>query len=175
MTKDQFLSTDFICQLSGAVDRFYNSEAGEFIEGYEHFHNAAGQATVVKAAAEDLGMSCRIVGNEQIPEDGGHMERGSGYDWAVVDNRWIVDLWAVSYGNCIEHALMDMQDPQERDWVISSLGPVESWEELAIDPKEMELARAIWHNFIMPYNAVDDFTWRGDRAAMCQLGKLELG
>lgn len=143
-------------QLSGAVDRFYDSEAGEFNEGYEHFHNAAGQATIVKAAAESLGLRCKIVGSQQIPEDGPHMERGSGYDWAVVEDRWVVDLWAVSYGNCIETVVMDMQDPQQRDWVIQAFGPPETWEELGQDPKEMELANAIWQNFTLPYQAVDD-------------------
>lgn len=155
MTVEQVFNPTFLKDLSKAVDRFYDTEEGTFKEGYEFFHTAAGQATMIVVACRELGLACKVVGNSNIPDDGPHMERGTGYDWAVVNDRWIVDLWAVSYGGDTERVLYDLADPAERELAIRSFGPIDTWEVLGLDEKEIALAKEIWDNFTVPHKAVD--------------------
>lgn len=156
MTAEQILSTDFLTSLSGAIDRYYDSEAGSFHEGYEHFHNASGQATLVKAAANELGLPCDIYGIDELPEGTLHPEGpGAGYDWALVGGRWIVDLWRLSYHGS-GPVVYDLSDPAQAAQAERTFGPQNDWEKLAEDPKETELATRIWNEFTGPYRAVDD-------------------
>ena len=156
MTADQILSTEFLTQLSGAIDRFYDGEQGSFNQGYEHFHSAAGQATLVKAAANELGLKSIIVGTDALPEGTLHPEGdGAGYDWALVAGRWIVDLWRLSYHGD-GPVVYDLSEPGQMEIAERTFGPRGRWEELAEDPQEIELATQIWHDFTVPYHAVDD-------------------
>lgn len=143
--------------LSSAIDRFYDSESGTFGEGYDHFHNAAGQATLVKAAMEDIGLPSQVFGTDALPEGTQHPENsGEGYDWIVVDNRWVVDLWVRSYWGTKYPVVYDMKDPKQLAAVIQNFGPLKTWEKLKDYGPEMDTARRIWHEFKLPYNAVDD-------------------
>lgn len=156
MTAEQILSTDFLTALSGAIDRFYDSDQGAFNQGYEHFHNAAGQATLVKAAANELGLKCITVGTSELPDGTLHPEGpGAGYDWSLVGGRWIIDLWRLSYHGS-GPVVYDLSEPGQMELAERTFGPRGTWEELAEDPKEIELATRIWRDFTMPYRAVDD-------------------
>lgn len=153
---EQVFNPDFLTRLSGAVDRFYDSDEGAFNQGYEHFHNAAGQATIVKVAARELGLESTTYGVSELPDGTLHPEGdGAGYDWELVDGRWIVDLWRISYHGD-GPVIYDLSDPAQLDLAERTFGPRESWEKLAEDPKEIEVARQIWHNFTLPQRAVDD-------------------
>jgi len=156
MTAEQIFNPEFLTKLSGACDRYYNSEEGAFREGYEHFHNAAGQATIVKAAANDLGLESTTYGNSELPDDTLHPEGpGAGYDWELVDNRWVVDLWRISYHGD-GPVVYDLSDPAQLNLAARTFGPSAKWDKLDVDPAEMETAKKIWRNFTLPQRAVDD-------------------
>ena len=153
---EQIFNPEFLTRLSKSLDRFYDSEQGAFNQGYEHFHNAAGQATIVKAAANELGLESTTYGTSKLPDDTLHPEGpAAGYDWELVDNRWVVDLWRVSY-NGDGPVVYDLADPAQLDLAERTFGPSAKWEKLAVVPAEMELANKIWHNFTLPQRAVDD-------------------
>lgn len=154
---EQVFNPDFLTKLSGAVDRFYDSEQGAFNQGYEHFHNAAGQATLVAAAAEEFGLPWKIVGTHNLPNGTTHPEgEGAGYDWAVVDGNWVVDLWRMSYHEPHPDVVFDLREPGRHEAAEQCFGPTSTWRQMVTDPKEIELAKKLWHNFTLPQRAVDD-------------------
>ena len=162
MNADQVFNPEFLASLSGAVDRYYNSESGSFTQGYEHFRLPAGQATIVKAAAKALGLNSVTYGTHELPDGTPHPEGpGAGYDWEVVDNRWLVDLWLLSYYGK-GPVLYDLSDPKQFALAERTFGHRDNWEKEGVDGLEMETATKIWNNFILPHQAVDDLLSRED-------------
>ena len=145
---------DVLVKLSNAMDRYYDGVFGGYEEGYEHFHNAAGQATLIKAGAEDLGLRCDVVGLTDLPKGTEHHSSGEGYDWAFVEKRWVVDMWALSY-LAHQHVVFDLKVPEDKEWVDRCLGPAPLWKVVDPGDKEMEIARTIWSHVSLPYTAVD--------------------
>lgn len=154
---DQIFNPDFLTKLSGAADRYYDMGEGSFKEGYEHFHNAAGQATLVKAAAKEAGLKSVTYGTYELPSGTTHPEGpGAGYDWELVDNRWLVDLWRISYHGS-GPVVYDLHDPEELRLAEDTFGHNEGWiVNSGIDPVEIAKADEIWKHFIIPQRAVDD-------------------
>lgn len=158
---EKIFSPDFLTELSGAVDRYYDSGddgpgGGGFREGYEHFHNAAGQATIVKAAALSLGLKSVTYGTYELPIGTTHPEgEGAGYDWEVVADRWLVDLWLMSYYSK-GPVVYDLSDPKQLARAETTFGHMEDWEKHSgDDPNEIALATKIFKEFVAPYDAVD--------------------
>lgn len=155
MTAAQILTPDFISKLAGAADNFYDKEEGVFRDGYDQFHDAGGQSYLVMAALLDQGVPVKLIDVIAMPDDTGHPCHGDGYSFALVDSRYLVDLWAKSYGD-LDKILYDLNDPADAQHAEHMYGPRANWKEGGVNPRLYMIAMKVWHQFVVPYNAVDD-------------------
>ena len=61
-----------------------------------------------------------------------------GHDFALVDDRFIVDPWDVHYEGLHTSAVLDLQDPAETDKIAQLYGPRENWKRSSELEKEID-------------------------------------
>lgn len=72
---------------------------------------------VILGFAADRNPGCRVA-----------RDLGTGHDFAVVDNRWLVDGWIKEVAFALDKAVFDMQDPRDAALVLEWYGPRALWE-----------------------------------------------
>lgn len=109
-----------------ADSKFYNDEHGMWDD--EHYYgNCTHCNSSPMARLQAAGHKCVIMGVEdRTLRANGHMDIDTGHDWLVVDDRWIVDIWAKFYDN-FPKAVFDLQNPQDRAFIEHAYGPRDTW------------------------------------------------
>lgn len=51
-----------------------------------------------------------------------------GHDFAIIDERWIVDYWSFRVARKIQSPVLDLQNPTERDLARNLFGDCNTWE-----------------------------------------------
>jgi hypothetical protein len=94
--------------------------------------NCTNAAIQVMRALSGDGMSVEIVGfaNEDNPNcdavrEGWHP---GGHDFALVDQRFLVDPWARSYINNKLRIAYDLENPKDAEFVLRTYGPMNNWD-----------------------------------------------
>lgn len=74
------------------------------------------------------GHTCAIYGlsDEDMDRYG---QIGVGHDWLLVDDRWLVDLWAKAYLDA-HKVVFDLSIPSDAAMVAKNYGPREHWEKV---------------------------------------------
>jgi len=107
-----------------------------FVEEDGIWHRPYGTCTNINSSPtlmlRKAGHSVRVFGgDEDVLANSGFardFDLLGGHDWAVVDDRWIIDQWAVEYLG-VPKAIHDLRDPE----TVKLYPPRDTWVELGAD------------------------------------------
>lgn len=86
-----------------------------------------------------IGQRARIVGfDDKINPDSKVALDFYGHDFALIDDRWIVDGWIMHVGGYLETPVLDLRDPAQAETIARLYGKRERWEPLDIVEQEID-------------------------------------
>lgn len=133
------------------VDRkYFNETEGMWDEGH-----AYGICTVLNSSIAPLlieqGHRAEIRGldDDAAVKTGLHSKFDllGGHDWLVVDDRYIVDIWAVGYLQ-LPKPLFDLEDPADRQFVAETYGSEQNWARVPFSPTAVAAGAADWQDYL---------------------------
>jgi hypothetical protein len=121
--------------LHSYVDRLIRSERYDEEGGYYHFGDGVKCGICTNGArrvAREFGGAVWGYGPDENPAAGIARHLCCGHDFAIVDDRWLVDYWGYRYAGEISHPVLDLRDAGDRRVIVAMFGDPECWKCMAV-------------------------------------------
>jgi len=115
---------EFLQKLDAEATCNPRGEAWTFANGESLFNCSASARRIADAfGGSVVGYDCADNPTAEIPDP----ETTDGHDFAIVENRFVVDFWAASVVGILDRSIFDLSCSADRAIVLRLYGPRDAW------------------------------------------------
>ncbi len=115
---------DFLQKLDAEVTCNEPGDSWTFANGESIFNCFASARRVADAfGGSVIGYDCEDNPTAEIPDP----DTADGHDFALVENRFVVDFWAACVVGLLDCPIFDLSCPADRAMVLRLYGPTDAW------------------------------------------------